>query len=172
MTMESTMNDNGNGIMNRMEVTTQPAKSRAKRSKKASAPRRAARKFRWTASKRIACAVGSVGCSLLILSVHHCTEAITLLTGSHWFLAALLAIGIDAGMVASELAELFTHDHKAKRWSSIYVGAAVVLSMVLNAYAFSLHAAPGMAWASMILGIVIPALVYCTGKIAGNLWQE
>ena len=44
--------------------------------------------------------------SVLSLSVAHCTESVGLLTGSHWALSGLLAVGIDAGMVVSELAEL------------------------------------------------------------------
>src|SRR5262245_17043520 len=61
-------------------------------------------------AKRLACAVGSVGVGVLSLSVAHCTESIGLLTGSPWALSGLLAVGIDAGMVASELA---SHGTKA-----------------------------------------------------------
>jgi hypothetical protein len=55
-------------------------------------------------ARRLACAVGAVGVGVLGLSVAHCTESIGLLTGSHWALSGLLAVGIDAGMVVSELA--------------------------------------------------------------------
>jgi hypothetical protein len=57
-------------------------------------------------ARRLASAVGAVGVGVLGLSVTHCTGSIGLLTGSHWALAGLLAVGIDVGMVASELAEL------------------------------------------------------------------
>jgi hypothetical protein len=107
--------------------------------------------------------------------VHHCTESISLLTGSHWALAALLAVGIDAGMVASELAELAAHGTPAYRrvmpWARAYTIAAVLLSVLLNAYAFGLHAADGMQWAAWLLGAVIPGLVYALGRVAGHLWQ-
>ncbi len=125
-------------------------------------------------ARRVALAVGATGVGVLGLSVHHCTEAISLLTGSHWALAALLAVGIDAGMVASELAELVAHDTRAEAtagcWARGYIATAVLLSVLLNAYAFGLHAAPGMVWAAWILGAVIPGLVYALGRVAGHLW--
>jgi hypothetical protein len=126
-------------------------------------------------ARRLACLVGGVGVGVLGLSVTHCTESIGLLTGSHWLLSGLLAIGIDAGMVASELAELAAHGTKAaeqvKPWARGYTVAAVVLSILLNAYAFGLHAANGMQWAAWLLGAAVPCLVYALGRVAGHLWQ-
>jgi hypothetical protein len=52
---------------------------------------------------QLAYSVGGIGVVLLMLSVFHCTESIGLLTGSNWFLAAALAIGIDCGLVACEV---------------------------------------------------------------------
>jgi hypothetical protein len=125
-------------------------------------------------ARRVAVAVGGVGVGVLALSVHHCTEAIGLLTGSHWALAGLLAVGIDAGMVCAELAELVAHGSKAERrvrpWANAYVLVAVVLSVLLNSYAFGLHAAAGMVWAAWLLGATIPCLVYALGRVAGHLW--
>src|SRR5580700_8062456 len=87
-------------------------------------------------ARRLACTVGAVGVGVLGLSVVHCTESIGLLTGSHWALAGLLAIGIDAGMVTSELAELASHGTKAgervRPWARGYTVAAVLLSILLN----------------------------------------
>jgi hypothetical protein len=126
-------------------------------------------------ARRLAGAVGAVGIGVLGLSVAHCTESIRLLTGSHWALSGLLAVGIDAGMVVSELAELASHGTRAgervRPWAAGYTVAAVLLSVLLNAYAFGLHAAPGMLWAAWILGAVIPGLVYALGRVAGHLWQ-
>lgn len=48
-------------------------------------------------------AVGS-GIALLVLSVFHCGVSISLLTGSHLVLALPLAVSIDVGLVACELA--------------------------------------------------------------------
>ena len=70
-------------------------------------------------ARRLACAVGAVGVGVLSLSVAHCTESIGLLTGSHWALSGLLAVGIDAGMVVSELAELASHGTKASARAAV-----------------------------------------------------
>src|SRR5262249_36091687 len=105
----------------------------------------------------------------------HCTESIGLLTGSHWLLSGLLAVGIDAGMVAAELAELASHGSKAEAqvrpWARGYTAAAGLLSVLLNAYAFGQHSAEGMRWAAWLLGAVVPCLVYARGRVAGHLWQ-
>src|SRR6516165_1447093 len=123
-------------------------------------------------ARRLACTVGAVGVGVLGLSVAHCTESIGLLTGSHWALSSLLAVGIDAGMVASELASHGTKaEERVRPWAMGYTIAAVLLSILLNAYAFGLHAAPGMTWAAWLLGAVIPGLAYALGRVAGHLWQ-
>src|SRR5262249_34320924 len=48
---------------------------------------------------------GAVAClSILLLSVQHCAVSIARLTGDHVFLAGLMALAIDAGLVACDLA--------------------------------------------------------------------
>jgi hypothetical protein len=87
-------------------------------------------------ARRLACAVRAVGVGVLGLSVAQCTESIGVLTGAHWALSGLLAIGIDAGMVASELAEIASHGTKAgervRPWTFGYTMAAVLLSVLLR----------------------------------------
>ncbi len=116
--------------------------------------------------------LAAVGVALLGLSLTHCTEAISLLTGSHWFLSGLLALGIDAGMVGAEWAALNTTNKDTEKWAHGYVIAAVLLSMLLNCYAFGLHAAEGMQWASWVLGVFVPAAVYTLGRVAGKQWLQ
>lgn len=48
----------------------------------------------------------SVSIGLLLLSALHCAESIAMLTGSHLWLAVPMAIAIDCGLVACELAEV------------------------------------------------------------------
>ncbi len=148
--------------------------STSKRTRAAHKParRRGRRAMRY--ARGLAVGVGSVGVGVLGLSVVHCTESIELLTGSHWALAGLLAVGIDAGMVASELAEVASHgtrsQGKVRPWAVGYTAAAVLLSVLLNAYAFGLHAQSGMVWAAWLLGAVIPGVVYALGRVSGHLW--
>src|SRR5947208_3960205 len=160
-------------VISRAESVNGVAKHLTRKPKVASKPRGSRKAM--VHARRLACTVGAVGVGVLGLSVAHCTESIGLLTGSHWALSGLLAIGIDAVMVASELAELASHGTKAgervRPWAWGYTIAAVLLSVLLNAYAFGLHAAPGLTWAAWLLGAVIPGLVYALGRVACHLWQ-
>jgi hypothetical protein len=120
----------------------------------------------------MAVAVGAVGCSLLTLSVWHCTEAIGMLTGSPVMLAGLLAIGIDCGLVACELASIVADgDKHTRQWAGAYVWAAVALSAVLNAVASGAHA-ERYAVLAYAVGALIPCLVLVLGKVAGLLWER
>lgn len=146
-----------------------PAKKKAER-----APRSSTRQT-MRAAKRLAAVCGSVATGVLALSVVHCTQAIASLTGSPWLLSALLAVGIDAGMVVSEVAEVTSHGTSAEqtvgRWARGYTVAAIVLSMALNAYAFGQHATGALACAAAALGVIIPGLVFGLGRVAAHLWR-
>ena len=54
--------------------------------------------------------VGAAGVVLLILSIWHCAHAIALLTGGGILLSGLLAVGIDYGLVASEVASVMASE--------------------------------------------------------------
>ncbi len=54
--------------------------------------------------KHMAWLAGGSGLGLLFLSVWHCSESIAALTGSGLFLAIPMAVAIDCGLVACELA--------------------------------------------------------------------
>src|SRR5436190_3560527 len=152
----------------RVQPVNGQAKRPARKSQGASKPRSTRKAMKH--ARRLACAVGTVGVSVLGLSVAHCTESIGLLTGPHWALSGLLAVGIDAGMVVSELASHGTKaGERVRPWACGYTVAAVLLSVLLNAYAFGRHAAPGMVWAAWLLGACIPGLIYALGRVAGHL---
>lgn len=121
--------------------------------------------------QRVAGIVGGIGVGVIALSVIHVADAVSSLTASHWALSGLLAIGIDAGMVACELAELIAHDDvNVRRWASRYMVLSILLSMLLNAYAFASHAHGTIQLVSgIVLGVVIPALVFILGRVAGYL---
>jgi hypothetical protein len=114
----------------------------------------------------------------VVASVHfrtltHCAEGNQRLTGSPWWMAALLACGIDAGMCACEWALLCAHDSKAagevRLWGTGYAVASVGLSILLNCYAFSLHAPEHWVWRAMVLGIFTPSGVFAISRVAGKL---
>ena len=146
--------------------TAKHRKAARKPSSKTSKPRRASLRGR----QRLALIVGSVGVFVLALSLVHCTQALAVLTGSPIVLALLLAIGIDAGMVAAELAAIVA-DGEAHKWASRYVVAAVALSVGLNSFASAQHAERWPVLAA-IVGAVIPLLVYMLARVAGHLWRD
>jgi hypothetical protein len=162
-------------VLDRVATVNGTARRPARKTKGESKPRHSARHSAMRQAKQLATVCGSVATGVLALSVVHCTQAIAGLTGSHWLLAALLAIGIDAGMVASEVAEVTSYgtgaEHTVGRWARGYTVAAVALSMALNAYAFGQHATGALAYAAAALGIIIPALVYGLGRVAAHLWR-
>ena len=124
------------------------------------------------ARRKMALAVGGVGIAVLALSIAHCSEAIAALTGSNMVLAALLALGIDCGMVACELAAIVGKDRvPCRRWAMAYIAMAVGLSCLLNAWASGHAAADGLQVAAYAVGGVIPLLVLVLGKVAGLLWE-
>lgn len=152
---------------------SKPAKGR-KASKATPRPASCSRRVMRHA-RRLALVAGGIATGVLALSVTHCTTAISDLTGSPWVLAALLAIGIDAGMVVSEVCEVTSHGTSAESsvrpWACGYTLTAIGLSMGLNGYAFAQHAAAGCQWAAIALGVIIPGLVYGLGRVAAHLWR-
>lgn len=120
-------------------------------------------------TRRLSYAVASVATFTLTLSVWHCTEALSLLTGSPVFLALLLAVGIDCGMVCCEASHVLGSP-LAARWSARYVTASAVLSAGLNAYASAQHAS-SLPWLAAIVGASIPGLVFLLARVAGHLYK-
>jgi hypothetical protein len=133
-------------------------------------PRRRTSPLRLTARQRIAALIGAVATAVLTLSLWHCTEALAALTGSPLVLSALLAIGIDAGLVACELGAIIG-DGRGKLWCECYVLLAIALSVALNAYA-SAHHAETMVAVSAVVGGLIPILVYVGFRAAGHLYRD
>jgi hypothetical protein len=62
--------------------------------------------------RQLAYTAGGVGAGMLLLSVVHVSDAIHLLTGQSLALAVLLAIGIDCGLVVSEVSAIMANDDK------------------------------------------------------------
>jgi hypothetical protein len=118
-------------------------------------------------------AVAGSAVSLLCLSISHCREGIALLTGAGgWWANAgclAMAVTIDVGMCACELAELVFEEHEqaGRRWAIGVVIASVIASMALNQYVFSQHAS--VDWAGRALGVFIPGLILALFRVAGHL---
>jgi hypothetical protein len=70
---------------------------------------------KWKAEQKgIAYFAGASGMALLFMSVYHCSESISLLTGSGLVLAVPMSVAIDCGLVACEVAIITQRARPAK----------------------------------------------------------
>lgn len=123
-----------------------------------------------TGHQRLAMVVGGVAGFVLALSVWEVTVALNTLTGMPLVIAALMAIGIDCGMVVCEMAVIAAPDTDAGRWGKKYIITAVALSMLLNGLAATQHAEGWWVALAAPVGAIMPLLVYMAGRVAGSLW--
>ena len=165
--------DHANGSASRLNLDLPKVKRPSRKPSPVKPSRKPSKSSRrqLCARQRVALAVGAVGTSVLLLSVWHCTEALTLLTGAPIVLAMLLAVGIDCGLVACEVATVVGAP-VAKLRARIYVGLAVALSAVLNAVASGQHAQEGFTLLAYAVGALVPVLVLLLGQVASHLWTE
>jgi hypothetical protein len=139
-----------------------------------------------TGQRKIAVVLGSTACFVLALSLSHCTTALQVLLGCNGLLAFLFAVGIDCGLVASELSSIASPEGtQSKRWADRYVKLAVALSVLLNAFASALEpsealarfadrlSVPSLAYIlSALTGAVIPVCVYILARATGHKWRD
>lgn len=126
------------------------------------------------ACQGVAKLIGGIASLLVILSVWHLTAGISVLTGSNVVLALFLAIGIDLGMIASELAELVASGNRTvAKWARAYMVKATVISMALNAYEFASHAPEGALTKGIAIafGILLPMMIFILARLAAHLYE-
>lgn len=150
-----------------------PTKSELEAKSAQEAAQRAARTLR----TYLGYVVGGIGVAIIVLSIIHCKDAIEVLTGSHWSLALLLAIGIDAGLVACKVCSVvIKEDEELHTWADRYVYLAIAISILLNVVAFVLHGNQGLVLpfavklvSQIVLGFVIPTLAFIISRVVGKL---
>jgi hypothetical protein len=121
------------------------------------------------APKWVAVGAVTVGGLLLVLSLQHLAHGIVAITGTSMTEALLLAIGIDAGLVVTELAAIVAAPAAAKAirfyvWSML--SSTLALSAGLNAWAFAQHSEGLMTYASCAFGFFVPLMVFGLSKVA------
>jgi hypothetical protein len=171
MKMTTTTNHRLYGQVHHTSGTTGKAKAKGK--PKGTQPKRSRAKKGLGANQRVALLLGGVAALLVALSVYHLTCGIATLTGSPLFLALLLAVGIDIGLVASEVAEVLGHaDDEVKRWSRVYMAMATVMSMLLNSYEFCAHSPDHLfsKGLSIGFGLALPVMVWVLARQGMKLW--
>ena len=153
-------------------VTKLPLTARQQRASAAVA-RRATAEVR----RRIAACsfVGTVALTLTGLSLMHLSKGIALVTGAPTWEALAMAIGIDLGFVALELAMLVETDpkrqHAAERWARPAIMGTLAFSALLNALAFTWAATGWMVYPAAALGLAVPAMVYAMTRVGSIMWM-
>ena len=122
-----------------------------------------------------AAAVLAVAGTLLALSLSHLAAGVALVTSSGPADGWLMAIGIDLGFVALELAMLVAPADKraaVARYAAPAIAGTLAISAAMNGFAFAAHADGLLIYPAVGLGLAIPALIYALTKVAATLWID
>ena len=121
-------------------------------------------------------AIGAVAVCLTGLSLSHLAHGIELVTDSGVTEAWSMAVGIDIGFIAMELAQLNAATEKlAKsiaRFTKPAIMGTLIFSAAMNAFAFSAQAKGYMIAPAVVLGIAIPGLIYALTRIGAALYID
>ena len=112
---------------------------------------------------------------LLALSLSHLAAGIALVTGAGPSDGWLMAIGIDLGFIALELAVLAAPADKRAavvRYAAPAIVGTLAASAAMNGFAFAAHAGGFLIYPAIGLGLAIPALIYALTKVAATLWID
>lgn len=113
--------------------------------------------------------------AVLTISLTHLTAGLHELTGDSWTLSILLAIAIDAGILAAEWMMVVASVGRykgIKPWAILTLVVKMALSAALNSMSFTAGHEPltWKWWVGVVLGCALPLGVFADGKmIAGAL---
>ncbi len=137
------------------------------------APQPKRRSFGLVQGVAVGCA--GVASTLLILSLAHLSHGIVRITHCAEWEAFALALGVDAGLIAAEAAQLVagaTAARAIKRWCMAVIALTLTWSGLLNAVAFAASSEGGVwLYVSCAFGLLTPMLVFALTKISVGLMQ-
>lgn len=120
--------------------------------------------------------VMSVALVLTGLSLTHLSHGIELVTHAPSWEAWSMALGVDLGFIALELAQLVPMQDKTRnkikgymKWGII---GTLVFSAVLNSIAFGKLAEGWMMYPAVIFGLAIPGLIFIMTKVGAQMWLD
>ncbi len=145
----------------RLSTTRKPTKATSK-------PRKPSRKPYTRSELGRVAAFAGVALSGLAVSLPHLAGEVGTLTGAGAVAAWALALTIDAGMCVTK-AHLGAHgNNRAVAWAVIT--ACTLLSMVLNAHAFTAHAATTFgSIMGVAFGLFLPLFVVASSYLATGI---
>lgn len=123
-----------------------------------------------------AVAIGGVAVTLTALSLNHLASGIEIVTSSPTTESYMMAVGIDAGFISAEIAQLFASNERMKKIISKFAKPTVIGTMIgsaaMNAFAFASHTTGWMIAPAIVLGVAIPGMIYALTRIGGALYID
>jgi hypothetical protein len=123
-----------------------------------------------------AVAIGAVSVALTGLSLDHLAHGIDIVTGTKGWQSWAMAIGIDAGFITMEIAQISAATDKLAKQISKFTKPAIVGTMVgsaaMNAFAFAASATGYMVAPAVVLGIAIPGMIYALTRVGAALYID
>ena len=114
--------------------------------------------------------VASVALTLTALSLSHLTTGIEAVTGGSTVESAAMAVGIDLGFIALEIAQILKLREPVAaivhRFAQPAVIGTIAASAALNAFGFASHASGAMVYPAIAMGCAIPGLIYALTRVA------
>jgi hypothetical protein len=146
-----------------------------KKTRRAARPRATSPGYRRRLQRQqiAATAVAAVAIVLTGLSLAHLAQGIAIVTNAPVAEAWAMAVGIDLGFVALELAQLCAATPATRRaveqFSRPAIVGTLIVSATMNAFAFGAAAEGVMMYPAAALGVAIPALVYALSRVTFGL---
>jgi len=115
--------------------------------------------------------------TLTALSLSHLAHGVELITGSSRLESWMMAIGVDIGFIALELAQIAAIADRVRKQVARFARPAIVGTLTgsagMNAFAFASGTAnPWMMAAGIALGLAIPALIYALTRVGAALYID
>lgn len=123
-------------------------------------------------------AVGVMSVALVLtgLSLTHLSHGIELVTKAPVWESWAMAVGVDLGFIALELAQLVQMKDQTRKKIAGYMKYGIVgtliFSAALNATAFGMMATGWMVYPAVAFGLAIPGLIFIMFKVGAQLWLD
>lgn len=148
-------------------LATLPATTTATRKARKPAKRNLRKPYSRCELARVGAFAG-VAISALGVSLPHLASEVGTLTGASALAGWFLAITIDAGMVVTKTHLSASGGNRLVAWAVII--ACTLLSMVLNAHAFTTHASTTFGCVmGVVFGIFLPAFITSCSYLASGI---
>lgn len=118
-------------------------------------------------------AVSVVALTLTGLSLNHLAHGISIVTHSPMWESWAMAVGVDLGFVALEMAQMSVTEKLAKeinKYANPTIVGTMIGSAVLNAFAFGAQSEGWMMVPAIVMGLAIPAMIYSLTKIGTKMY--